>query len=120
MPPISKQSTVRKIWGLLTPAERYSAVMLLATSGIVAKQEVVMRSFDERLLDIGIHESLLHASQLIDTIKHWQKLKIACPGKITYREVLYVDADQLDVLASPLGKSAYGTYPLTFAKWRIF
>lgn len=94
-------------------------VMLLAP-GIVAKQEAVTRSFDKYWLDIGIHESLLDASQFIEVIKHWQRLKIACPEKITYRKVLYIDADQLDVPASPLGKSAYGTYPLTFVKGRIF
>lgn len=119
MPPTSKPSTARKIWSLLTLAERRSAAMLLAP-GIVAKQAAVTRSFDKCWLDIGIHESLLDASQFIEVIKHWQRLNIACPGKITYRKALYIDADQLEVPASPLGKSAYGTYPLTFAKGRIF
>ena len=60
-------------------------------------------------LDTGTHESLLEASHFIETIERRQGLKIACPEEIAYR-LGYINAEQMRVLATPLGKSAYGQY----------
>jgi len=60
-------------------------------------------------LDTGTHESLLEASQFIQTIEHRQGLKIACPEEISYH-MGYIDAGQLERLAAPLIKSGYGAY----------
>jgi glucose-1-phosphate thymidylyltransferase len=69
--------------------------------------EIMGRGF--AWLDTGTHESLLDASQFIQTIEHRQGLKIACPEEIAYH-MGYIDAAQLEKLAAPLLKSGYGTY----------
>ena len=60
-------------------------------------------------LDTGTHESLLEASQFIQTIEKRQGLKIACPEEIAYR-MGYIPAQQVARLAEILGKSGYGAY----------
>ena len=60
-------------------------------------------------LDTGTHDSLLDASNFIQTIEHRQGLKVASPEEIAYR-LGYIDAPQLDALAAKLGKSSYADY----------
>jgi len=66
-------------------------------------------------LDTGTHESLLEASQFIQTIERRQGLKISCPEEIAYR-MGFVDAAQLEKLAAPLVKSGYGDYLMRILK----
>jgi len=70
-------------------------------------------------LDTGTHESLLEAAHFIQTIERRQGLKIACPEEIAFR-LGYVSAAELEVLARPLAKSAYGEYLLRVASERVF
>jgi len=62
-------------------------------------------------LDTGTHESLLEASQYIETIERRQGLKIACPEEIAYH-LGYIDAAALEGLGHELAKNRYGQYLL--------
>jgi glucose-1-phosphate thymidylyltransferase len=62
-------------------------------------------------LDTGTHEALLQASLFIETIEQRQGLKIACPEEIAYR-MGYIGAEEVERLAEPLRKNAYGQYLL--------
>ena len=60
-------------------------------------------------LDTGTHESLLEASNFIQTIENRQGLKVACIEEIAY-EMGYIDREELLALAQPLKKNQYGQY----------
>jgi len=62
-------------------------------------------------LDTGTHESLLQAANYIEVIEQRQGLRIACLEEIAYR-MGYIDAEQLQKLASPMMKNGYGRYLL--------
>jgi glucose-1-phosphate thymidylyltransferase len=62
-------------------------------------------------LDTGTHESLLQASNFIETIEQRQGLRVCCPEEIAYNNG-WIDADDLRRLAEPLMKNGYGQYLL--------
>ncbi|MEG6535397.1 glucose-1-phosphate thymidylyltransferase RfbA [Caldifermentibacillus hisashii] len=65
-------------------------------------------------LDTGTHESLLEASQFIETIEKRQTLKIACLEEIAYK-MGYINKEKLLELAEPLKKNQYGQYLIKIA-----
>jgi glucose-1-phosphate thymidylyltransferase len=71
--------------------------------------EVVALGRGMAWLDTGTHDSLLEASQFIQTIEKRQGLKVACPEEIAWRQG-WIDDAGLEVLAGALGTSGYGDY----------
>lgn len=60
-------------------------------------------------LDTGTHDSLLEASQYVQTIEHRQGLKVACLEEIAWQQK-WISDEHLAALASPLAKTQYGQY----------
>lgn len=60
-------------------------------------------------LDTGTHDSLLEASQYVQTIEHRQGLKVACLEEIAY-ENGWINREQLLERARYFGKTGYGQY----------
>lgn len=66
-------------------------------------------------LDTGTHESMIQATNFIETIENRQGLKVACPEEIAYRQG-FITAEDVARLAAPLAKSGYGKYLLNLIK----
>jgi len=62
-------------------------------------------------LDTGTHESLIQASNFIETIEARQGLRVCCPEEISFFSG-WITPDQLRALAAPLAKNGYGQYLL--------
>ena len=62
-------------------------------------------------LDTGTHESLLEASQYIETVQRMQNLQVANLEEIAYR-MGYISREDVLKLAQPLKKNEYGQYLL--------
>ena len=69
--------------------------------------EVLGRGF--AWLDTGTHDSLIEASQFVQTVEHRQGYKIACLEEIAYINEWLTKAELIQ-LAKPLIKSGYGQY----------
>ena len=67
-------------------------------------------------LDTGTHETLMQASNYIETIEERQGLKVACIEEIAYH-MGYIDATKVEELARPLMKNGYGQYLLGLIKY---
>ena len=79
----------------------------------ILKVQVMGRGY--AWLDTGTHESLLEASNFIQTIEKRQGLKVACLEEIAY-EKGYISKEKVLEFATPLSKNEYGQYLLRFVK----
>jgi len=66
-------------------------------------------------LDTGTHDSLLEASQFVQTLEKRQGMKISCIEEIAFR-MGYIDKDQLIALGNEMMNNPYGQYLLKIAK----
>lgn len=66
-------------------------------------------------LDTGTFASLMQAGQFVQVIEERQGMKIGCIEEIAYR-MGFIDAAQLESIATPLVKSGYGQYLLKLLK----
>lgn len=69
-------------------------------------------------LDTGTHDSLLEASQFVQTIEKRQGLKVSCPEEISWRKG-WISDEQLLELANALSKNDYGKYLHDIVKYDI-
>jgi glucose-1-phosphate thymidylyltransferase len=60
-------------------------------------------------LDTGTFESLLEASQFVETIEKRQGYKIACLEEIAYNKG-WIDENEVLNIANTMGNSYYGKY----------
>ena len=65
-------------------------------------------------LDTGTHDSLLEASQFVQTVEHRQGFKVACLEEIAYVQG-WLTKDELLVQAEKLKKTGYGQYLFNIA-----
>ena len=72
--------------------------------------EILGRGF--AWLDTGTHDSLMEASQFVQTVEHRQGFKIACLEEIAYING-WLSADALRARGEALGKTGYGQYILS-------
>ena len=66
-------------------------------------------------LDTGTHQSLLEASNFIETIEARQGLRVCCPEEIAWGNG-WIDDATLQRLAQPLCKNGYGQYLLSLVE----
>lgn len=80
------------------------------------KLKVAPMSRGTAWLDTGTFDSLMQASNFVQTIEQRQGLKIGCIEEVAFR-MGFITKDQLLALAKPLEKSGYGVYLKNLPKY---
>jgi glucose-1-phosphate thymidylyltransferase len=102
---------------LIKPSHRGELEITDLNSIYLEKQDLSLEQMGRGYawLDTGTHESLLEASQFIQTIERRQGLKISCPEEIAYQNG-WITLEQLEELAKAMAKNSYGQYMLKISK----
>ncbi len=101
----------------LAPSNRGELEITDLNTCYLEKGQLVMEKLGRGTawLDTGTHESLLQASNFIETIELRQGLKVACPEEIAFSRG-WIDATQLGKLAHQYKGNGYGEYLISLLR----
>ena len=107
---------VVKIAESLKPSPRGEIEITDLNSVYLEQKQLKVKLFGRGVawLDAGTHESLLQASEFIETIQERQGLMISCPEEIAFR-MGFISREQLIKLGDELSSNSYGQYILEVA-----
>ncbi|MNM45776.1 Glucose-1-phosphate thymidylyltransferase 1 [compost metagenome] len=101
----------------IRPSARGELEITDVTNAYLARGDLRVERFGRGFawLDTGTHESLLEASQYVQTIENRQGLKVACLEEIAFNKN-WITREQLQAKADKLKKTGYGQYLGKLAK----
>jgi glucose-1-phosphate thymidylyltransferase len=97
----------------ITPSERGELEITAVNQYFLQNKKLQVETLGQGFawLDTGTHESLLEASQFIETIENRQGLKIGCLEEVAFQKG-YITKDQLIEQVQALQGTSYGDYLL--------
>ncbi|WP_293269121.1 glucose-1-phosphate thymidylyltransferase RfbA [Neptunomonas sp.] len=100
----------------VTPSERGELEITSINNAYLERGDLKVEKLGRGFawLDTGTHDSLLEASQYVQTIEHRQGLKIACLEEIAWHRK-WISIEQLRKSGELLNKTSYGQFLLKIA-----
>ena len=99
-----------------TPSERGELEITDVNKTYLSQQRLKVEKMGRGFawLDTGTQDSLLEASQFVQTLEKRQGMKISCIEEIAFR-MGYIDSTQLNVLGKTMQNNPYGEYLISLA-----